>query len=56
MQHTIDILENLMTNNLLLSPFGVSPPNRIAVLLSIIVRVKSSMGGGLFPVMVGVNH
>ena len=53
---TIDCLLKLMMYPLLLSPSGVSPPNMIALVSSSIVRLKSSIGGGLSPIITGESH
>ena len=53
---TTDVLVKLIIKILLLTPLVVAPPNNTAVLLVIDVRVKSSIGGGLSPLTVGVIH
>ena len=41
---------------MLLAPLGTRPPNNIALELSIDVKVKAYIGGGLSPVIVGDIH
>ena len=53
---TTDVSVKSNTYTSLLYPSPVSPPNNIAVVLVIDVKVKISIGGGLSPVTVGKVH
>ena len=53
---TTDVSVKLRIYTLLLHPLVVSPPNNIALELLIDVKVKSLIGSGLSPVIVGNIH